>query len=189
MGSVICLRELTLHLPFAVKLQMAHTAACRLAEVVLVVTVQCGVRFDVLGLLEFGLFCSVWRTWIAGVWAFLFCLTCLDCWSFCSFGRGCPGGDSTVRRSVWRTWIAGVWALLFCLTYLDCWNLGSFVLFDVLGLLEFELFCAYLFSLAYSDCSLSLSLSLFFFFFFFFNLWPRNIFLLWYDIFKWQDGR
>ena len=76
-----------------------------------------------------------------------------------SFGRGCPGGDSTVRRSVCRTWIAGVWALLFCLTYLDCWNLGSFVLFDVLGLLEFELFCAYLFSLAYSDCSLSLSLS------------------------------
>ena len=176
MGSVICLRELTLHLPFAVKLQMAHTAACRLAEVVLVVTVQCGVRFDVLGLLEFGLFCSVWRTWIAGVWAFLFCLTCLDCWSFCSFGRGCPGGDSTVRRSVWRTWIAGIWALLFCLTYLDYWSLSSFVLISSVWRTQIAL-------------SLSLSLFFFFFFFFFFNLWPRNIFLLWYDIFKWQDGR
>ena len=32
--------EVTLHLPFAVKLQMAHTAACRLAELVPVVTVR-----------------------------------------------------------------------------------------------------------------------------------------------------
>ena len=75
---------------------------------------QCGVRFDVFGLLEFGLFCSVWCTWIVGVWALLFCLMYLDCWSLGSF---------VLFEVLGLLEFELFCSFLFSLAYSDCWRL------------------------------------------------------------------